>query len=57
MAITSKGLKLCLGSQLPHLIELEARSTQPGLVMYHIKKGIIKVGKSTDIYTADIGEN
>ena len=56
MAITSNGLKLCLGSQLPHLIELDARSSQPGLVMYHIKRGIIKVGKSTDARTADIGE-
>ena len=56
MAITSNGLKLYLGSQLPHLIELNARSSQPGLVMYHIKKGIIKVGKSTNIYTADIGK-
>lgn len=54
MAITSKGLKLYLGSQLPHLIELDPRSSQAGLVMYHIKKGIITVGKSTTILIADI---
>ena len=56
MAITSKGLKLYLGSLLPHLIELDPRSIQPSLVMYHLKKGIINVGKSTPDRITDIGE-
>ena len=42
MGITSNGLKLCLGSQLPHLIELDARSNRPGLVMYRIKATQLK---------------
>ena len=56
MAITSKGLKLYLGSLLPHLIELDPRSSQPSLVMYHLKKGVINVGKSTPDCITDIGE-
>ncbi|KAI6657377.1 Kinesin-like protein KIF16B [Oopsacas minuta] len=54
LAITSSGLKLYLGSLLPHLIELDPRSSQPSLIMYHIKKGIVNVGKSTPDCLTDI---